>query len=304
MSQRDTLQRSYGNHQRMESQQEVQTPGGEVNQDKGKSSHYPIYRRTIEPDRAYSDSFRLTGSIKSQLSIGFKPFRKQKISGQESPFFTIPGSFQEKSKIKRKKSLLSATGRNKKFDELHRRNKILKELTTLHQAKIKAIQESCPKSRKASEETHKILNQVFEEHYHRKRNRDYLDQDINKLFNICQNMKTQSQGHSLDNPYQEEIKPYFLLDNEPRFKSQYQDGDNMTYSEKEELKQLLEASSWPEFSCVGRYDHMELIDYIYGLFIDVPSIQDYWITARLKASFKGHASIWYTEMKEIHCRRS
>ncbi|MBW0461409.1 hypothetical protein O181_001124 [Austropuccinia psidii MF-1] len=62
MSQRDALQRSYGNHQRMESQQEVQTPGGEGNQDKGKSSHYQSYRKTVEPDRAYSDSFRLTRS--------------------------------------------------------------------------------------------------------------------------------------------------------------------------------------------------------------------------------------------------
>ncbi|MBW0467603.1 hypothetical protein O181_007318 [Austropuccinia psidii MF-1] len=49
---------------------------------------------------------------------------------------------------------------------------------------------------------------------------------------------------------------------------------------------------------------MELIDYIDELFIDVPSIPDYWITARLNTAFKGHASIWYTEMKEIHGRRS
>ncbi|MBW0471493.1 hypothetical protein O181_011208 [Austropuccinia psidii MF-1] len=49
---------------------------------------------------------------------------------------------------------------------------------------------------------------------------------------------------------------------------------------------------------------MELIDYIDGLFIDVPSIPDYWITARLNTAFKGHASIWYTEMNEIHGRRN
>ncbi|MBW0477478.1 hypothetical protein O181_017193 [Austropuccinia psidii MF-1] len=35
MSQRDTLQRPYGNHQRLEPFQAVQTPGGEGNQDKG-----------------------------------------------------------------------------------------------------------------------------------------------------------------------------------------------------------------------------------------------------------------------------
>ncbi|MBW0467993.1 hypothetical protein O181_007708 [Austropuccinia psidii MF-1] len=48
---------------------------------------------------------------------------------------------------------------------------------------------------------------------------------------------------------------------------------------------------------------MEHIDYIDGLFHHVPRIPDYWITARLNTAFKGHASIWYIEMKEIHGRR-
>ncbi|MBW0503319.1 hypothetical protein O181_043034 [Austropuccinia psidii MF-1] len=42
---------------------------------------------------------RLTRSRPNQLSSGFKPFRNQHISGQESPFFKIPGSLQEKTKI-------------------------------------------------------------------------------------------------------------------------------------------------------------------------------------------------------------
>ncbi|MBW0470556.1 hypothetical protein O181_010271 [Austropuccinia psidii MF-1] len=104
----------------------------------------------------------------------------------------------------------------------------------------------------------------------------------------------------MDKPYhQEDIKPDTFLVNKARSPSQYQDGDNMSYSEKEALKQLPEASSWPKFSGTGEYDHMELIDYI-----DVPSLPDYWITARLNTAFKGHASIWYTEIKEIHGRRS
>ncbi|MBW0544273.1 hypothetical protein O181_083988 [Austropuccinia psidii MF-1] len=78
----------------------------------------------------------------------------------------------------------------------------------------------------------------------------------------------------------------------------------MLYSEKEALRQLPEASSWPKFSGTGEYDHMELIDYVDGLYIDVPCIPDYWITDRLNTAFKGHASIWYTEIKEIHGRRS
>ncbi|MBW0476362.1 hypothetical protein O181_016077 [Austropuccinia psidii MF-1] len=81
MSHRDILQRPYVNHQRMESHQAVQITGGEGNQHKGESSHYPSYRRTAEPDRAYCDSFRLTRIRPPQLSSGFTPFRHQHISG-------------------------------------------------------------------------------------------------------------------------------------------------------------------------------------------------------------------------------
>ncbi|MBW0497334.1 hypothetical protein O181_037049 [Austropuccinia psidii MF-1] len=95
-----------------------------------------------------------------------------------------------------------------------------------------------------------------------------------------------------------------MLRNKDRSPSQYQDADNVPYSEKEALKQLPEASRWPKFFGTGEYDHMELIDYIDGLLIDVPSIPYYWITARLNTAFKGHASKWYTEMKEIHGRRN
>ncbi|MBW0497626.1 hypothetical protein O181_037341 [Austropuccinia psidii MF-1] len=83
LSQRDRLQRPYGNHQRLVSHQAVQPPEGEGKQDKGESSHYPSYGRTTDPDRAYSDSFRLTRSRPDQLSSGFTPFRNQQISGQE-----------------------------------------------------------------------------------------------------------------------------------------------------------------------------------------------------------------------------
>ncbi|MBW0591232.1 hypothetical protein O181_130947 [Austropuccinia psidii MF-1] len=103
LSQRDRLQGPYGNHQRLESYQAVQTPGGKGNQDKGESSHYPSYRRTANPERAYSDSLRLTRSRPNQLSIDLIPFRNQQISVKESPFFTIPGSFQEKTRESGKK---------------------------------------------------------------------------------------------------------------------------------------------------------------------------------------------------------
>ncbi|MBW0511838.1 hypothetical protein O181_051553 [Austropuccinia psidii MF-1] len=118
-------------------------------------------------------------------------------------------------------------------------------------------------------------------------------------------MKPQPQDHTMDNPYhQDDIKAGAMLMNKARSSSKYQDGDNMSYSEKEALKQLPEASSWLRFSGTGEYDNMEIIDYIGGLFIDVPSIPDYLITARLNKAFGGHASICYIEMKEIHGKRN
>ncbi|MBW0505511.1 hypothetical protein O181_045226 [Austropuccinia psidii MF-1] len=75
----------------------------EGNKDKGESIHYQRYRRTAEPDRAHSDAFRITRSRPTQLSSGFISFRHQHISGQESSFFTIPGSFQEKTRIQGQK---------------------------------------------------------------------------------------------------------------------------------------------------------------------------------------------------------
>ncbi|MBW0586833.1 hypothetical protein O181_126548 [Austropuccinia psidii MF-1] len=171
---------------------------------------------------------------------------------------------------------------------------------------IHTLQEDYIELYKASEYSKRRLNQVLEEHNHCKREREYLDQDIDKLFNFCQKMKPQTQGHvSGSGPYhQQDIKPDSLLVNKATSSSKYQDGDNMSYTEKEGLKQLPEASSWPKFSGTREYDHMELIDYIDGLFTDLPSIEDYWISNRLNAAFKGNASIWYTQMKEIHGRRN
>ncbi|MBW0555872.1 hypothetical protein O181_095587, partial [Austropuccinia psidii MF-1] len=84
------------------------------------------------------------------------------------------------------------------------------------------------------------------------------------------------ESHVMNNQYhQEEVKPDAMLVNKARSPSQYRDGDNMSYSEKEALKQLPEASSWPKFSGTGEYDHMKLIDYIDGLFMDLPSIPNY-----------------------------
>ncbi|MBW0548623.1 hypothetical protein O181_088338 [Austropuccinia psidii MF-1] len=353
LSQRDRLQRPYGNHQRLQSHQAVQTPGGEGKQDKGESGHYTSYRRTGDPDREYSDSFRLTRRRQNQLLSSFK--EKTRIQGKKEdhiqqeeegvrPNDTEAAGFGERSAQEPEVAVNSSTissliDRNitptkiehnvvtpysnlnsdalwlqifqfsektqKQFAELQASHERMKISTASMDTIFKTLQYGHAQLSKASEETNKILNLVFEEQHHRKRHRYCLDQDIDKLFNVYHAMKSQPQGHVMDNPYhQDDIKPDAMLMNKARSPSKYQDRDNMSYSEKEALKQLPEASSWPKFSGSGEYDHMELIDYIDGLFIDVPSIPDYWITARLNTAFKGHASIWYTEMKEIHGRRN
>ncbi|MBW0570382.1 hypothetical protein O181_110097, partial [Austropuccinia psidii MF-1] len=276
----------------------------------------------------------------------YHPDRNQQISGQDSPFFTLPGSFQEKTKTQGKKQDLFspkaesvrpndpetvglgegstqepevvvnhfrissplngnitptqiehntvspesnlnsdalwlqmsqfAEKTQKHFAELEASHERMKALAASMDKIVKTLQEGNAPLSKASEETNRRLNLVFEEQHHRKGDRDFLDNDINKLFNVYHNMKPQPQGHVMDNPYyQYDIKPDSMLVSKARSPSQYQDGDNMSYTEKEALKQLPEASSCPKFSGTAQYDHMELIDSIYGLFIDVPSTPHY-----------------------------
>ncbi|MBW0526158.1 hypothetical protein O181_065873 [Austropuccinia psidii MF-1] len=77
---------------------------------------------------------------------------------------------------------------------------------------VQALQEGHAQLSKASEETHKRLNLVFEEQHHSKRDRDCLDQDINKLFNVYHSINPQSQGHVIGNSYhQDDIKPNSML---------------------------------------------------------------------------------------------
>ncbi|MBW0462081.1 hypothetical protein O181_001796 [Austropuccinia psidii MF-1] len=327
MSQRDVLQRPYGNHQRMESHQAVQTLGGEGGQVKGKTSHYPSYRRTAKPYKAYSDSFRLTRSRPTQLSCGSIPFMHQQISGQQSPFFKIIGSFQENTRIQGQKQDIFLPKAERVIPNDTEAGLIGERSTQEPETVVNTSRVGSPNNgnitplimntvflhlkeghsqwRNAFEETNNRLTQVFEEQHHCRRDRDCLDQGINNLFNVYQNMKPQPQGHYPDDPYhQEDIKPDSFLVNKAISPSKYQDKDNMSYSEKEASKQLPEVSSWPKIPFTGDYDQMELIAYIDGIFIDVPSIPDYWITAKLNTEFEGHASIWYTEMKEMHGKRS
>ncbi|MBW0552614.1 hypothetical protein O181_092329 [Austropuccinia psidii MF-1] len=72
------------------------------------------------------------------------------------------------------------------FQESHERNKAL---TTSMDKNFKTLLEGHAHLSKSSEETNKRLNQVFEEQHHRKRDRDFLDQDIKSFLNVYHNMK-------------------------------------------------------------------------------------------------------------------
>ncbi|MBW0582971.1 hypothetical protein O181_122686 [Austropuccinia psidii MF-1] len=78
----------------------------------------------------------------------------------------------------------------------------MKTLTASMEKIVKTLQEGHAPLSKASEETNKRLDIVFEEQHHSKRDRDCLYQHINKLFNVYHNMKPQPQGHVMENPYQ------------------------------------------------------------------------------------------------------
>ncbi|MBW0462466.1 hypothetical protein O181_002181 [Austropuccinia psidii MF-1] len=109
----------------------------------------------------------------------------------------------------------------KQFAELEESHERIKTLTASMDKIVKPLQEGHAKLRKASEETNKILNIVFEEQHHSRRDRDCLDQDINKFFSVYHNMKPQPQGHVMDNPYhQDDIKPDAILMNKTRSPSQ------------------------------------------------------------------------------------
>ncbi|MBW0485066.1 hypothetical protein O181_024781 [Austropuccinia psidii MF-1] len=252
------------------------------------------------------NSFRLTRSRPNQLSSSFTPFRNQHISGQESTFFTIPGSFQEQIRIQGQKQdiiqpkaeegrpsdseavglgeqsiqepeivvhssrISSPINRNimptqiehnvvtpksnlnsdalwlqisqssektqNQFAELPASHEMMKILTACMVKIVKTLQEGHSHLSKAFEETNKSLNQVFEEQHHSKIDRECLDQDINKLFNFYHNMNPQPHCPVMDNSYhQEDIKLNAFLENKAKSPSEYQDGENMSYSEKEAL---------------------------------------------------------------------
>ncbi|MBW0488733.1 hypothetical protein O181_028448 [Austropuccinia psidii MF-1] len=72
----------------------------------------------------------------------------------------------------------------KKFVELEASHERMKKSTASMDKIVKPLQEVHAQLSKSSEETNKILNIVFEEQHHRRRDRDFLHQAINKLCNV------------------------------------------------------------------------------------------------------------------------
>ncbi|MBW0476440.1 hypothetical protein O181_016155 [Austropuccinia psidii MF-1] len=102
----------------------------------------------------------------------------------------------------------------KQFAELEASHERIKTLTASMDKIVRTLQEGHSPLSKASEETNKTLNLVFEEQNHGKRDRNCLDQDIRGPFNVYHNMQPQPQGHVMDNAYyQYEIKADAMLIN-------------------------------------------------------------------------------------------
>ncbi|MBW0538848.1 hypothetical protein O181_078563 [Austropuccinia psidii MF-1] len=89
----------------------------------------------------------------------------------------------------------------KKFAELEESHERMKIFTASMDKIVKNCQEAYAQLRKASEETNKRLNLVFEEQNHSKRGRDFQNQYLNTLFNVYHSMKPQPQGNVMDKPY-------------------------------------------------------------------------------------------------------
>ncbi|MBW0589839.1 hypothetical protein O181_129554 [Austropuccinia psidii MF-1] len=81
-------------------QQEVQS-GFPLGRTWSKFPEYLSHRDRLQGP--YGNHQRLTKRRPNQLSSGFTPLRNRQICGQESPFFTIPGSFEEKTRIQGQK---------------------------------------------------------------------------------------------------------------------------------------------------------------------------------------------------------
>ncbi|MBW0520273.1 hypothetical protein O181_059988 [Austropuccinia psidii MF-1] len=192
LSQRDRLQGPYGNHQRLESYQAVQTPQGKGKQDKGESSHYPSYRRTVYADRAYfQEKTRIQGE-KQELfqskeervrpndpkAVGFgeRSAQEPEVAVNHSRISSsinrnINPTQIEHDSVSPESNLISdslwlqmsqySEQAQKQFAEIEARHERMKELTVFLDKIVKTLQEGHAHLSKASDKTNKRLNIVF-----------------------------------------------------------------------------------------------------------------------------------------------
>ncbi|MBW0489842.1 hypothetical protein O181_029557 [Austropuccinia psidii MF-1] len=211
MAQTDRLQRPYGNNQGLESYQELQTSGAEGNQDKEnqatiqaieeqltQTGHTQIpsgskgVYQTSSPVASHNSGTHISvakshHSLQSQVLSG----GRQGYKGENKT------SFKQRqrgiSKLNSDELWLEmsqdAEKTQKQFAELQESHEPMKTLTASMDKIVKTLQEGHAQLSKTSEETNKSLNKVFEEQDNCKRDRDFLDQDLNKLFNVYQNVK-------------------------------------------------------------------------------------------------------------------
>ncbi|MBW0532314.1 hypothetical protein O181_072029 [Austropuccinia psidii MF-1] len=91
------------------------------------------------------------------------------------------------------------------FSELQGSYERMKKLTASIEKIVKTLPEGLAQLRKASEETIKRLNQVFEEQHHTKRDRDFLDQDINKHHYANDCTKAKKKAYAIEKVPEEEF---------------------------------------------------------------------------------------------------
>ncbi|MBW0470780.1 hypothetical protein O181_010495 [Austropuccinia psidii MF-1] len=199
MSERDTLQNSYGNPERMKAQQRAQTTGGRAAmQRKNEATIQPIEEKLNHKE----DTLIPAGT---QGVDQPNPPEKKRFKGQEQGFFqpqaervtpndTGAVGLGERS-TKQQEVIRSPATRNntpqmelsvatpesninsnelweemsqfaektqERFAKLKENNERLEELTASQNKIVKSLQQGYAKLRKASEETNKSLNQVIE----------------------------------------------------------------------------------------------------------------------------------------------
>ncbi|MBW0506816.1 hypothetical protein O181_046531 [Austropuccinia psidii MF-1] len=203
------------------------------------SSYFPIQDRIQERKRIIEIVGPVARSTKKQQTVvntsnaASSPMIRNDISTQMKHNVVIPESTIRSNTLWLQFSQF-VEQTQKEFERLHESISRLQEVYTSPTKTIHTLQEDYTKLYKASEDTKRRLNQVLEEQNYCKRDGEYLDQDIDKLFNYFQKMKPQTQGNVLDDQnHQQDIKPDAMLEKKPRSQSQYQYGDKMTYSEKE-----------------------------------------------------------------------